>query len=100
MEIVAIFCKNVKHHILVDIKCICILKKNILNRFSLISLVFSKDPFGQKKKKNAFQEKPVRRDVALIINRSILPLSSMSVVVFLLLLASTRKGSNRNNAEI
>lgn len=45
------------------------------------------------------QEKQVRRDVALIINRSILPLSTMSVVAFLLLLASTRKDSNRNNAE-
>lgn len=75
------------------------IKENIFNRLGLISL---KMPLDKKTKKMllVLQEKQVRRDVALIINRSILPLSTMSVVVFLLLLASTRKDSTRNNAEI
>lgn len=42
------------------------------------------------------QKKSVRRDVALIINRSSLPLSTMSVVVFLL---AFFLASNRNNTE-
>jgi len=69
--------KNAKFRCILSI---CIL--HILNRFGLIY----KDLFG------------FSRDVALIINRSILPLSTTSVVVFLL--ASIRNDSNSNNAEI